>query len=166
MIRLIYDELHQLARSCLRRERQGHTLQATALVHEAYMRLVGQREVDWQNRSHFFGIAAQVMRRVLLDYARKRQAAKRGGSGQKIRIDETLLVSEDQLDAVLAVDESLTRLEQLDAQQSRVVELRFFAGMTIEETAAMLGISPATVKRDWQFAKAWLRRDMELTSNS
>jgi RNA polymerase sigma-70 factor (ECF subfamily) len=157
---LIYRELHKLAAACMRRERPGHTLQATALVHEAYMRLLGQENVEWQNRSHFYGIAAQIMRRVLLDYARKHQAAKRGGPHQKVRIDEALLVTEQQLDVVLAVDESLKRLEQMDPRQARVVELRFFAGLDVEQTAAVLGISTATVKREWQFAKAWLQREM------
>lgn len=161
LVPLIYAELHQLAASCMRRERPGHTLQATALVHEAYIRLLGQREVDWQNRSHFFGIAAQVMRRILLDYARKHHAAKRGGPREKVRIDEALLVSDDQLEAVLAIDESLSRLEKIDPRQSRVVELRFFAGLNVEQTAAALGISTATVKREWQFAKAWLQREMD-----
>jgi len=161
LVPLIYAELHQLAASCMRRERPGHTLQATALVNEAYIRLLGQREVDWQNRSHFFGIAAQVMRRVLLDYARKHHAAKRGGPHEKFRIDEALLVSDDQLEAVLSIDESLSRLEKIDPRQSRVVELRYFAGLNVEQTAAALGISTATVKREWQFAKAWLQREME-----
>jgi RNA polymerase sigma-70 factor, ECF subfamily len=156
---LIYRELHKLAAACMRRERPGHTLQATALVNEAYMRLLGQQDVAWQNRSHFYGIAAQIMRRVLLDYARKHQAAKRGGP-HKVRIDEALLVGEQQLDMVLAVDEALTRLEQLDPRQSRVVELRFFAGLDVEQTAAVMEISTATVKREWQFAKAWLQREM------
>jgi RNA polymerase sigma factor (TIGR02999 family) len=156
---LIYQELHKLAAACMRRERIGHTLQATALVNEAYMRLLGQDNVEWQNRSHFYGIAAQIMRRVLLDYARKHQAAKRGGPA-KVRIDEALLVTEQQLDVVLAVDESLKRLEQIDARQARVVELRFFAGLDVEQTASVIGISTATVKREWQFAKAWLQREM------
>jgi RNA polymerase sigma-70 factor (ECF subfamily) len=161
LVPLIYAELHQLAASCMRRERPGHTLQATALVNEAYIRLLGQREVDWQNRSHFFGIAAQVMRRVLLDYARKHHAAKRGGPHEKFRIDEALLVSDDQLEAVLSIDESLSRLEKIDPRQSRVVELRYFAGLNVEQTAVALGISTATVKREWQFAKAWLQREMD-----
>ena len=157
---LIYRELHKLAAACMRRERPGHTLQATALVHEAYMRLIGQKDVRWQNRSHFYGIAAQVMRRVLLDYARGRQAAKRGGPNQKIRIDEALLVSEQQLDVALSVDECLTRLEKIDPRQSRLVELRFFAGLSVEQTAEVMEISTATVKREWSFAKAWLQREM------
>ncbi len=161
---LIYRELHKLAAACMRRERPGHTLQATALVHEAYMRLIGQQDVQWQNRSHFYGIAAQVMRRVLLDYARKHQAAKRGGPNQRVRIDEALLVSEEQLDVALSVDECLKRLEKIDARQSRLVELRFFAGLSVEQTAEVMEISTATVKREWQFAKAWLQREMGQTS--
>jgi RNA polymerase sigma factor (TIGR02999 family) len=164
LVPLIYSELHQLAASCMRRERPSHTLQATALVHEAYIRLLGQRDVDWQNRSHFFGIAAQVMRRVLLDYARKHHAVKRGGAHDKFRVDEALLVAEDRLEAVLTIDESLSRLEKIDGRQSRIVELRYFAGLNVDETAAALGISTATVKREWQFAKAWLQREMDRES--
>jgi len=160
LVPLIYQELHKLAAACMRRERPSHTLQATALVNEAYLRLIGQHDVEWQNRSHFYGIAAQIMRRVLLDYARKHQAEKRGGPNQKVRIDEALLVAEQQLDAVLAVDESLSRLEKIDPRQAKVVELRFFAGLDVEQTAAVMGISTATVKREWQFAKAWLQREM------
>jgi len=157
---LVYDELHRLAAACMRRERPAHTLQATALVNEAYIRLMGQREILWQSRSHFYGIASQIMRRVLLDYARKHQAAKRGGAHRNFRVDEALLVSEQQLELVIAVDESLKRLEQIDPKQSRLIELRFFAGLNVAQTAAVLGISTATVKREWQFAKAWLQRDM------
>jgi RNA polymerase sigma-70 factor (ECF subfamily) len=157
---LIYQELHRLAAACMRRERPEHTLQPTALVNEAYIRLVGQRDVRWQNRSHFYGIAARVMRRVLLDYARKRQSGKRGGQQKKVEFDENMCGSDQQLEAALAVDECLQRLERLDPQQGRVVELRFFAGLNVEDTAQILGISTATVKREWQFAKAWLQREM------
>jgi RNA polymerase sigma-70 factor (ECF subfamily) len=157
---LIYQELHRLAAACMRRERPEHTLQPTALVNEAYIRLVGQRDVRWQNRSHFYGIAARVMRRVLLDYARKRQSGKRGGHQKKVEFDENMCGSDQQLEAALAVDECLQRLECLDPQQGRVVELRFFAGLNVEDTAQILGISTATVKREWQFAKAWLQREM------
>ena len=159
LLPLVYDELHRLARSYFRRERGEHTLQPTALVHEAYLRLVDQRS-PIESRGHFLAVAATQMRRILLDYARKHQAAKRGGPHQKVRIDEALLVSEQQLDIVLSVDESLKRLEQIDPRQSRVVELRFFAGLDVEQTAAVMGISTATVKREWQFAKAWLQREM------
>jgi RNA polymerase sigma factor (TIGR02999 family) len=157
---LIYQELHRLAAACMRRERAEHTLQPTALVNEAYIRLVGQRDVQWQNRSHFYGIASQVMRRVLLDYARKRRSSKRGGEQKKVEFDENLLASDQQLEVALSVDECLQRLERIDPQQSRVVELRFFGGLNVEETAEVLGISTATVKREWQFAKAWLQREM------
>ena len=160
LIEVVYAELRKLAASCMRRERPDHTLQATALVHEAYMRLIGQREVEWQNRAHFFGIAAQVMRRILLDHARERRALKRGAAGRRITLDDALMVSEDHLDNVLALDESLRKLAHKDPAQSRLVELRFFGGMTVEETAEVLGISTATVKREWSHAKAWLSRDM------
>ena len=161
LFRVIYGELHKLAASYMRRERRGHTLQATALVNEAYIRLIGQHDVEWQSRSHFFGVAARVMRRVLLDHARRRQAAKRGGPHEQIRVQDSLLLSESQLDTVVAVDEALTRLEKIDPQQGRVVELRFFGGLDVEETAAVLGISAATVKREWHFARAWLQREFE-----
>jgi RNA polymerase sigma-70 factor (ECF subfamily) len=160
LIGLVYAELRKLARSCMRRERGEHTLQATALVHEAYLRLVGQRVVEWQNRAHFFGIAAQVMRRILLDYAREHRALKRGGGGVRITLDDALTVSEEQLENIVMLDESLRKLALKDPGQSRLVELRFFAGMSVEETAEVLGISTATVKREWSHAKAWLRRDM------
>jgi RNA polymerase sigma factor (TIGR02999 family) len=160
LIEAVYAELRKLASSCMRRERPDHTLQATALVHEAYVRLMGQREVEWQNRAHFFGIAAQVMRRILLDHARDRRALKRGAAGRRVTLDDALMVSEYQLDNVLALDQSLRKLALKDPAQSRLVELRFFAGMTVEETAEVLGISSATVKREWSHAKAWLNRDM------
>jgi RNA polymerase sigma factor (TIGR02999 family) len=161
LFRVIYGELHKLAASYMRRERRGHTLQTTALVNEAYIRLIGQHDVEWQSRSHFFGVAARVMRRVLLDCARRRQAAKRGGAHEQIRVEDSLLLSESQLDTVVAVDEALTRLEKVDPRQGRVVELRFFGGLDVEETAAVLGISAATVKREWHFAKAWLQRELD-----
>jgi RNA polymerase sigma factor (TIGR02999 family) len=156
----VYDELRRQAARYLRRERAGHTLQTTALIHEAYVRLVDQRNVQWQNRAHFFGIAAQMMRRILVDHARTKKRAKRGGSDVKISLaDATILVKEQDLD-VVALDEALTRLAEIDEQQSRVVELRFFSGLTVEETAEVMGISPATVKRDWSMAKAWLHREL------
>jgi RNA polymerase sigma factor (TIGR02999 family) len=157
---VVYDELRRQAARYLRREQAGHTLQTTALIHEAYMRLVDQRNVQWQNRAHFFGIAAQMMRRILVDHARTKKRAKRGGSDIKISLDDaTVAVIGQDLD-VIAVDEALTRLAQIDEQQSRVVELRFFSGLTVEETAEVMGISPATVKRDWSMAKAWLHREL------
>jgi RNA polymerase sigma factor (TIGR02999 family) len=157
---LVYKELKRIAGSQLGRERAGHTLQATALVHEAYLKLVDQREVSWQNRAHFFGVAAQMMRRVLTDYARSRQRLKRGGDVHKTSLDEALAVSEDRTSDLVQIDEALTRLEQLDARQARIVEMRFFAGLSVEETAAAMGISAPTVKRDWAMAKAWLHREL------
>jgi len=156
----IYDELRRQAARYLRREQPGHTLQTTALIHEAYVRLVDQRNVQWQNRAHFFGIAAQMMRRILVDHARRRKRAKRGGSDIKISLDDAAVAVQGQDLDVVAVDEALTRLAKIDEQQSRVVELRFFSGLTVEETAEVIGISPATVKRDWSMAKAWLHREL------
>src|SRR5512142_709074 len=156
---LVYDELRRLARSYLQRERSGQTLQSTALVHEAYLRLVNQN-ATWQNRAHFFGIAAQMMRRILIDHARARNAARRGDGVCKVTLDEDIAGGGQRDIDVIALDEALTRLAQLDAQQSRIVELRFFAGLSIEDTAEVMKISPATVKRDWAMAKAWLYREM------
>ena len=156
----VYEELRRQAARYLRREQPGHTLQTTALIHEAYVRLVDQRNVQWQNRAQFFGMAAQMMRRILVDHARTKKRAKRGGSDIKISLaDATVAVKGQDLD-VVAVDEALTRLSKIDEQQSRVVELRFFSGLTVEETAEVMGISPATVKRDWSMAKAWLHREL------
>ncbi len=160
LIPLIYDELRRLASACMRRERPGHTLQATALVHEAYLRLLDQREVDFHDRAHFFAVAATLMRRILLDHARKRHTAKRGSAPLQTTLDDTLLVTEEHLDDVLALDECLTRLADLDAQQARIVELRFFAGLSVEEIAGVLDVGTATVKREWRSAKAWLNREM------
>ncbi len=157
---LIYSELRHLAANCMRRERIGHTLQPTALVHEAYIRLVGQKEVHWKSRAHFYSIAGRIMRRILLDFARKRLSSKRGGAGQKVTLDEGLMVSEDRLDDILLIDEALNRLTEMDERQGRIVELRFFAGLSVEETALALDISPITVKRDWNSAKAWLYREI------
>ncbi|HEV8186204.1 MAG TPA: sigma-70 family RNA polymerase sigma factor [Pyrinomonadaceae bacterium] len=156
----VYDELHRQAARYLRREQPGHTLQTTALIHEAYVRLVDQHNVQWQNRAHFFGVAAQMMRRILVDHARTKKRAKRGGSDIRISLnDATVAVKGQDLD-VIEVDEALTRLAKIDEQQSRVVELRFFSGLTVEETAEVMGISPATVKREWSMAKAWLHREL------
>jgi RNA polymerase sigma factor (TIGR02999 family) len=160
LIALVYPELHAIAGRAMRRERPDHTLQATVLVHEAFLRLVDQSGVKWESRTQFFGFAAQVMRRVLVDYAREHRALKRGGAAAKVSLDDALLVTEDQMDRVLLIDESLRKLGEVDPGQCRVVELRFFAGMNVEETAAALGISTATVKREWSHAKAWLQRDM------
>ena len=159
LLPLVYDELRSLARGYLQRERSDHTLQSTALVHEAYLRLVDQN-VTWQNRAHFFGIAAQMMRRILVDHARGRNTAKRGEGIYRVTLDEELMgVGKRDVD-VIALDEALTHLAKFDPQQSRIVELRFFAGLSIEETSEVMKISPATVKRDWAMAKAWLHREM------
>jgi RNA polymerase sigma factor (TIGR02999 family) len=160
LLALVYPELRAIAGRAMRRERPDHTLQATVLVHEAYMRLVGQSGIQWENRAQFFGFAASVMRRVLVDYAREHRALKRGGAAVKVSLDDALLVTEDHMDRVLMIDDSLRKLADVDPAQSRIVELRFFAGMNVEETAEVLGISTATVKREWSHAKAWLQRDM------
>ena len=160
---LVYDELRRLAGHYLRRERPDHTLQSTELVHEAYMRLIDQRNVRWQNRAQFFGLAAELIRRILVDHARAKQAAKRGGTAVKLTLDEALDASAGRDLDLVRLDDSLKALAEVDAQQGRIVELRYFAGLTIEETAEALDISPATVKRDWVVAKAWLRRQMDKT---
>jgi RNA polymerase sigma factor (TIGR02999 family) len=160
LIALVYPELRAMAGRCMRRERSDHTLQATVLVHEAYLRLVGQENVHWENRAQFFGFAAHVMRRVLVDYAREHRALKRGGAAARVTLDDALLITEDHMDRVLMMDDSLRKLAAVDLAQSRIVELRFFAGMTVEETSEVMGISTATVKREWSHAKAWLQRDM------
>jgi RNA polymerase sigma factor (TIGR02999 family) len=157
---LVYDELRRLARSYLRRERPDHTLDGTALVHEAYMRLVDQRNVEWRNRNHFFALAAELIRRILVDHARARIAAKRGGANVKLSLDEALAPADEKDLNILALDDALVALGKADPQQSRIVELRYFAGLTIEETADVIEISPATVKRDWTTAKAFLKREM------
>ena len=156
---VVYKELRRLAHRYLRRERPGHTLDATALVHEAYFQLVDQRNVQWHSRAHFFGIAAQLMRRILVEYARTRSAAKRGGGEPKLSHENAGWSAERNIDLV-ALDEALTRLAAIDPQQSRLVELRFFGELTVEETAEILGVSARTVKREWRTAKAWLRREL------
>lgn len=158
---IVYQELRRVARKQLRRERPDHTLQSTALVHEAYLRLVDQREAHWQNRAQFFAVAAQMVRRILVDYARGRNAAKRGAGALKLSLDEATGTPEDRDLDIIAVNDALHDLARLDPQQSRIVELRFFGGLTIEETAEALGISPATVKRDWMVARAWLYRAIQ-----
>ena len=155
---LVYRELHRLARRRLRGERVDHTLQATALVHEAYVRLVGQTRMRWQNRAQFFGTAAQLMRRILVDHAREHRAAKRGGHATRVELDEALGVAQAHDVDVLALDIVLDRLEAIDPRQSQLVVLRFFGGLTINEVAEVLEISPATAKREWVTAKIWLRR--------
>ena len=161
LLPLVYDELHRQAARYLRRERGDHTLQTTALIHEAYVKLIDQRNVQWQNRAHFFGIAANAMRRILVDYARTRKREKRGGNDVKLQLDEAMNVSAGQQDIdLVALDEALDRLAGYDERQARIVELRYFSGMTEEETAEVLGISPATVRRDWNMAKAWLHKQL------
>jgi len=161
LVPLIYRELRRIAGAQMAHERPGHTLQATAVVHEAYMRLAGEQDIEWQNRAHFFGIAARTMRRVLLDYARQRHAGKRGGSGAgKVDLDAELLIGDDRLEDVVALDQVLTRLSEMDEEQGRIVELRFFAGLNVEETAEAMGLSPRTVKREWRLARAWLEREL------
>ena len=157
---IVYDELRRQAARYLRREQAGNTLQTTALIHEAYVRLVDQRNVQWQNRAHFFGIAAQMMRRILVDHARAKKRAKRGGSDVRVSLGDATVAVKGQDHDLVALDEALDRLAQIDEQQSRVVELRFFSGLTVEETAEVLHISTATVKRDWNMAKAWLHREL------
>ena len=159
----VYAELHRQAARAMGRESPEHTLQATALVSEAYLRLIDQRRVQWRNRAHFFGVAAQLMRRVLVDHARGRLADKRGGGARQFTLGDADAASDEPNDAgvdVLALHEAIERLAALDADQARVVELRYFGGMTIEDTAEVLGVSPATVKREWAVARAWLRREL------
>ena len=162
---LVYDELHRLAHQYMRKERPGGMLQTSALVNEAYLRLIDQRDVQWQNRAHFFGIAAQMMRRILVDHARGRQSAKRGGSARLVPLDEGLIVSNERNAEVLALDETLKTLAVLGKRKSQIVELRFFGGLSIEETAEVLAVSPGTVMRDWTLAKAWLLREMSIDAS-
>jgi len=158
---LVYEELHRQAARYLRRESQGHTLQTTALIHEAYLKLIDQREVQWQNRAHFFAIAAQAMRRILVDYARTKQREKRGGGDAKLPLEEAMSVAVDEkVVDLIALDEALTRFATIDLQQARVVELRYFSGLSLEETAEVLHISRATVARDWNVTRAWLHREL------
>ncbi len=157
LLPLIYDELRRLASGYLRRERSNHTLQPTALVHEAYLRLIDQRETEWQNRAHFFGVAAQMMRRILVDHARRTDAEKRGSAAEKLELDENLVATTGEREIeLIMLDDALKALAEIDPQKSRIVELRYFGGLSIEETAEAMNVSPATVKRHWRTAKAWL----------
>jgi len=165
LIPQIYDELRRLASFYLQSERVNHTLQTTALVHEAYLRLVDQKQVEWSNRNHFFGVAAQMMRRILVDHARKHVSLKRGGSFSRISLEEAAVFSRERPRELIAVDELLTRLASLDPQGSRIVELRFFAGLSLEETAEVTGLSSAKVRREWSAAKAWLTREIGKLGN-
>jgi len=160
LVPLVHAELRRLARSYMRRERQGHTLQTTALVNEAYLRLVEQKQVRWQNRAHFMAIAAQLMRRILVDYARRRQYQKRGAGALQVTLSQAESIAKEDSPDLVALDEALVSLAEIDPQRSRVVELRFFGGLSIEETAEVLKISPTTVERYWTFAKAWLRKSV------
>jgi RNA polymerase sigma-70 factor (ECF subfamily) len=160
----VYEELRHQAARYLRRERPGHTLQTTALINEAYLRLIDAKDIHWQSRAHFFAIAANLMRRVLVDHARRRDAEKRGGANIRLTLDESIVVANEIDVDLLAIDQALDRLAMIDPQQARVVELRFFSGLSVEETAAALGVSPKTVKRDWGVARAWLRREIAGTS--
>lgn len=160
LLPVIYDELRKLAANYLRRERPDHTLQPTALVHEAYLRLVDQTRVNWQNRAHFFGVAAQIMRRLLVDHARKHRAEKRGQNFQKLSLDENVDRAVERSSELVALDDALQALAVFDSQKARMVELRYFGGLSIEETADVMGVAPTTIKRQWRFAKAWLHGEM------
>ena len=160
VLRLVYQELKRLAQARMRGERPDHTLQPTALVHEAFIQLIGDQDARWENRARFFGAAAEAMRRILVDYARSRQALKRGGGKRRVSLEEVVDLSTDHCGDVIVIDDALVKLSAIDAQKARVVELRFFGGLSVEETAAVLDISPRTVKRDWSFAKAWLFREI------
>jgi RNA polymerase sigma factor (TIGR02999 family) len=158
---LVYRELRKIAGACMRDERPGHTLQPTALVHEAYLKLIDLNRVDWRDRAHFFGVAAKIMRQVLVSYARKRRAAKRGGGDQKLNLDWLEVeASPQKLEEIVAIDEALVRLQKLDARQAQVVEMHYFAGMSVRETAEALGVSSRTVDIDWATARLWLRREL------
>jgi RNA polymerase sigma factor (TIGR02999 family) len=163
LLPLVYDELRRLAGHYLRRERPGHTLQATALVNEAFLQLIAQEQMDWRNRAHFFGAAANLMRQILIQHARAKHAEKRGGEREKLYLDEVQNLTQRQDWDLVALDDALNDLAAVSPQQSRVVELRFFGGLSIEETAEVLGVSPATVKREWNVAKAWLHREISRT---
>ena len=160
VMRAVYRELRRMADHYLRLERPDHTLQPTALVHEAYLRLIDQRKVSWQNRAHFFGVAAQMMRRILVDHARAKQRGKRGGAAHKLSLDEVMNLSQGRAADLVALDDALKALAGLDSRKSQVVELRFFGGLSVEETAEVLDVSPQTVLRDWKLAKAWLYQEM------
>jgi RNA polymerase sigma-70 factor, ECF subfamily len=160
LIPLVYTELRQLARRYMSRKRPGHTMQTTALIHEAYLRLVDQNQVRWENRAHFLGIAARLMRQILIEHARRHTRAKRGGGAGTIALDEAAIVSQTRAAELLALDDALERLAAIDPRKSRVVELRFFGGLSVEEAAIVLNVAPNTVLRDWRLAKAWLHREI------
>ncbi|MBN2559991.1 MAG: sigma-70 family RNA polymerase sigma factor [Phycisphaerae bacterium] len=165
LIPLVYDELRALAESYLRRERPDHTLQATALVHEAYVQLIKQEDVAWQNRAHFFAVAAQAIRRILVDHARGRQREKRGGGRQRVCLDTDVALLEERPLEIVALDEALQKLARLHERQAQIVELRFFGGLSLKEIAKFIGVSPRTVDGDWSMARAWLRRELAETGD-
>jgi RNA polymerase sigma factor (TIGR02999 family) len=158
LIPVVHQELHNLAKHYLRGERAGHTLQTSALVNEVYLRLIDHKNIDWQNRAHFFGVTAQAMRHVLVDYARARKSEKRGGNMVQVSLADAANVAEEKAIDLIALDDALTDLEKMDERKSRIVELRYFGGLSVEETAEVIGVAPITVMRDWQTAKAWLLR--------
>ena len=161
LLPLVYDELHRQAANFLRKERLGHTLQTTALINEAYLKLIDRQDVNWESRTHFFAVAAQAMRRILVDYARAKHREKRGGDNVKLSLeDATLVAAKEKGIDLIALDEALNKLAKFDAQQARVVELRYFSGLSLEETAEALHVSRATVARDWEAARAWLHREL------
>jgi len=161
LVPMVYEELHRLAQHYMAQERPGHSLQTTALVNEAYLRLVGGKPVSWQNRAHFFGVSAQLMRRILVDFARSRRSLRRGGGAQAVSFDEALVVSPEPGADLVALDDALRALAAIDPRRGRVVELRFFGGLSVEETAEVLKVSVETVMHDWKLAKAWLQRELE-----
>jgi RNA polymerase sigma factor (TIGR02999 family) len=163
---LVHKELHRLAKSYMRRERPGHTLQTTALINEAFVRLVDWKNVQWQNRSHFFAVAAQMMRRILVDFARSRPLPKRDGGARLAELDEAALLTDERETDLVALDEALTALAKIDARKSQIVEMKFFGGLSVEETAEVLKLSPVTVMREWSKAKAWLYRELSRTGTS
>ena len=165
LLPLVHEELRRLAHNYMRRENPGHTLQTTALVNEAYVRLVDQKEVHWQNRAHFFAVAAQVMRHILIDHARAHNRAKRGGKAERVPFEEATAMSPERASELLALDEALSELEKVDPRRSKVVELRYFGGLSIEETAEVLKVNPTTVSRDWRWAKAWLYKAVTSSDN-
>jgi RNA polymerase sigma-70 factor, ECF subfamily len=163
LVPLVYDELRKIARRRLREERRGHTLTTTALVHEAYLELASAGRIAWANRAHFFAVAARVMRRILVDHAVRQRAQKRGGAPERVALDDVMLVVHERGEDVVSLDEALERLEATRVRHARIVECRFFGGLSIDETASVLGVSPATVKREWNLARAWLNRELRAT---
>ncbi len=163
---LVYDELRRIAKRYMARQSPGHTLQTTALINEAFIKLVGKGEKQWRNRAHFFGVAAQAMRHILVDYARSQQYAKRGGRARELTLDEALTVTEERAAELVALDDALNELARVDPRKSNVVELRYFGGLSVEETAEVLKVSPVTIMRDWSMAKAWLHRELTKATSS